>query len=111
MATSAFESSKSTYKWENHQRGQMKSRGVQPTNVLEVPASLLDSIAHSLLTLTNPDTRVVVLIPQVVNFRLPFAAMKRSHLLVWLVLTLGIANLGLQVALLLLEVVLNLDYH
>jgi len=43
-----------------------------------------------------------------VNFHVPFAALRYSHLLVRLIITLGIANLRLQVALLLREVVLDL---
>jgi len=85
----------------------MKERKERRTNVLEVLASLLDSVGHSLLPLTNPDTRVVVLIPKIVNFHILFASKKHSYLLVRLIFTLGIANLGMQVALLLLEVVLN----
>jgi len=63
---------------------------LESIDILEVLASLLDSFGHRLLPLTNPDTRVVVL-------------------LVGLIFALRIANLRFQVALLLLEVVPHAD--
>jgi ketopantoate reductase len=88
----------------------MKRRDARRTDILEILASLLDSVVHSLLPLTNPDTRIVVLMPKMVNFHLLFAATRHSHLLVGFIFTLGIANLSMQVALLLLEVVLNWNH-
>jgi len=63
---------------------------LESIDILEVLASLLDSFGHRLLPLTNPDTRVVVL-------------------LVGLIFALRIANLRFQVTLLLLEVVPHAD--
>jgi hypothetical protein len=62
-----------------------------PVNVVEVSASLLGSLVHGLLALSDPDSRVVVL-------------------LVGLVGSLGVTDLGLEVTGLALEVVSHTDH-
>jgi len=73
----------------------VKGRKERYTDVLEILASLLDSLRHGLLPLTNPDTRVVVLVPKIVSSHLLFNAKGHSHLLVGFIRTLGISNLGM----------------
>jgi hypothetical protein len=61
---------------------------LQTVGVAEISASLLDTLRQGLLALTHPNTGVV-------------------HLLVGLVSTLGVSNLGLDVVLLLVKEVLQ----
>jgi hypothetical protein len=72
----------------NASTAQKAGRYLQASNVVEILACFLDTLNHGLFALTDPDTRII-------------------DLLVGLVGTLGVANLGLEIALLLLVKVLD----
>ena len=76
------------------------------TNVSEICASFLDTSRESLFTLTDPDTGVVVLEKSLRWVWVWTGQVHRTNLLVGLVRTLGVTNLGLKIARLALDEVL-----
>ena len=76
------------------------------TNVSEICASFLDTSRKSLFTLTDPDTGVVVLEKSLKWVWVWIGQARRTNLLVGLIGTLGVTNLGLKIARLALDEVL-----
>lgn len=93
--------------WERMvRRADMKGTSADPrTDVAQVCAGFLDTSGERLFALADPNTRIVVLRPVLAGIgRLDSSG---THLLVWLVLALGVADLCHNIILLLEDEVLN----
>jgi hypothetical protein len=66
---------------------------LQTVDIAEIFARLLDALSEGLLTLTHPNTRVVELFKRRQCTNPTTAAVRKSHLLVGLVGTFGVAYL------------------
>lgn len=66
----------------------------QLTDIAQIRACFFDTLDERLLTFANPDTGVVVL---KMRYECMITMEVQSYLLVWLVRSLGVSNLGLEV--------------
>ena len=93
--------------WEPGSGGYIQMTGwpTQHTNVAQVCTSFLNTSGERLFAFADPNTRIVVL--RCVSFEQAVSDSPRTHLLVRLILTIGVADLRHEVILLLENEVLN----
>ena len=80
---------------------------LQTVDISEIFAGLLDTLREGLLTLTHPNTRVVELFKRRQPANPMTETVRKSHLLIGLVSTFGVAYLCLEIVLLFGEEVLE----